>query len=99
MTESYLSKSLAHWTILDQKRLIAFDALHSRMLEYHNNIHVKEIKHHATSGNVDPFVQDSALDMVVVAQVFHCVEENGLQRPFPLTGHQFTLFLQQQTRS
>lgn len=40
--EQFLSDSSALWTIIDQQRLVALNGLHHRMLEYHNNIHVKE---------------------------------------------------------
>ena len=30
------------WTISDELRLIKLDKLHSRVLEYHNNVHQKD---------------------------------------------------------
>jgi Mg2+ and Co2+ transporter CorA len=40
------------WTINDQKKLTALHDLHGRMLEYHNNIHVKE-------GRIDGICRES----------------------------------------
>lgn len=42
--EKSLSSVGTLWTVNDQKRLLALHGLHHRMLEYHNNIHMKETK-------------------------------------------------------
>lgn len=35
----FWAKYVAQWTVIDQKRLVSVDALFSRSLEFHNNIH------------------------------------------------------------
>ena len=43
------------WTVADHHRLYAIDRLHTRMMEYHNNIHKRGRVHHAlASSNVQP---------------------------------------------
>lgn len=34
----------ATWTVADQRRLTSIDALHTRLLEYHNNVHVRSVE-------------------------------------------------------
>lgn len=33
----------ATWTLADQRRLASIDALHTRMLEFHNNVHMRSV--------------------------------------------------------
>lgn len=85
-----LADSRAIWTVNDQKRLVALDSLHNRMLEYHNNIHIKEDRREATINS--SFSKDAAeltteLNMTtIVAQVtrFSATESQG-ERVTPTT--------------
>jgi len=38
------SSVVATWTVADQRRLHSIDALHTRVLEYHNNVHVRSVE-------------------------------------------------------
>lgn len=77
--DQFLSSAKALWTLIDQQRLIALDALHKRMLEYHNNIHVKETALHPM---LAAEAEENKELMVVQALKF---AEDKVEKPFSVT--------------
>lgn len=69
--KQFLSQKLASvWTINDQKKLIALSSLYNRMLEFHNNVHTREIpvgKVYGESANATPDFDPTT----PVAQMLH----------------------------
>lgn len=82
------------WTVIDQQRLTSLTSLHHRMLEYHNNVHVKADSHIATSLSSIPDIDESyglsdELNTIMVAQVIKFLP-NSLEPSFPVTAPQLT---------
>jgi Mg2+ and Co2+ transporter CorA len=77
--EQFLSSAAALWTLIDQQRLMAMDALYKRMLEYHNNIHVKDTSLHPVLT-----ADDDENNELMVAQAIH-FSTDKLEKPVSIT--------------
>jgi Mg2+ and Co2+ transporter CorA len=77
--EQFLSSAAVLWTLIDQQRLMAMNALYKRMLEYHNNIHVKDTALHPV---LAADAEDN--DELMVAQAIH-FSTDKLEKPVSIT--------------
>lgn len=86
----------AVWTINDQQRLLALDALHDRMLSYHNNIHVKESKldRSQSTNSLLADGSDGLQGTTVIAQAVKFSSSGG-DRPHPLSYAQLMGYVRQ----
>ncbi|RYH12484.1 hypothetical protein EON65_38205 [archaeon] len=89
-----LTQEFAVWTINDQQRLLALDALHDRMLSYHNNIHVKDSKLEHAGDLAMQKDENTFSPTSIVAQVMQFgLNANG--RPHPLSYENLAGFVKE----
>jgi hypothetical protein len=84
-------RAIAHWTVNDQKRLISLDKWHDRLLEYHRNVHAKQL----FPSDSDVFLDQPSTDnTLVVADILKfSYSESTTHLPKSLTFHDFSALL------
>jgi len=90
--KKFMSEKLAAiWTVNDQKRLVALSSLYNRMLEFHNNIHTRDLP--IQKNYRDDAAEDSIDATSPVAQILHFAR-NQFEQTYTVSHPQFTEFCQ-----